>query len=133
MSTDNHEEDTANLVLDTEDSLRSTVSGPAHASDAREPKMVDVLCGRGRDCYEHVGNKEFRDMIDANVRLYEETRAKHERGTIVTEIVRRIHKNGGNFLRFDTEQQRWNELPEYEARKWPVRLSKSSFSKRPST
>lgn len=111
MSTDNDEDEIANLRLDNADSLRSTRYCSAH-----EPKTFDVLCGRGRDCYEHVGNKEFRDMIDANVRLYEETTTKHERGTIVTGIVRHIRKNGGNFLRFDNQQQTWIELPEYEAR-----------------
>ena len=131
MSTDNDEEDIANLGLHTEHSLSPTLSGPS-PNGTREPKTFDVLCGRGRDCYEHVGNKEFRDMIDANVRLYEETTTKQERGAIVTGIVRRIHKNGGSFLRFDSEHQTWIELPEYEARKWPVRFCKSSFSKCPS-
>jgi hypothetical protein len=130
MSTDKDEDNIAHSRFGEEDSLRS----PGHVYPcAREPKTFDVLCGRGRDCYEHVGNKEFRDMIDSNVRVYAETETKQERGTIVTGIVRRIRKNGGSFLRFDNEQQIWIELPEYEARKWPVRFSKSSFSKIPST
>ena len=88
-------------------------------ASGRTPSTYDVLCGRGRDCYEHPGNKIFRDMIDANLQRYTEAQTKHARGTIVTAIVDSIRKdNTSGFLRFDSQEKTWIELAEYEARKY---------------
>lgn len=114
MSTDIDEGSKVDSSLE-KDPIPTTRNDP---SSSREPTKYDVLCGRGRDCYEHLGNKIFRTMIDANLKLYMETETKHERGTIVSGIVDRIRKTSSSFLRFDTERQTWIELPEYEARKW---------------
>lgn len=91
----------------------------ASTSGRRTPSTYDVLCGRGRDCYEHPGNKIFRDMIDANLQRYTDAQTKHARGTIVTAIVDSIRKNSiSGFLRFDSKEKAWIELAEYEARKY---------------
>ena len=112
MST-NHDED-SNVASSLEKGpIPATLRNPS----SREPTEDDVLCGRGRDCYKHLGNQVFRSVIDANLKLYMETGTKHERGTVVTSIVDRIRKAGSSFLRFDAEHQTWIELPEYEARK----------------
>lgn len=81
------------------------------------PSLFDILCGRGRECYEHPGNKIFRDMIDANLQRYTAAETKHARGTIVTGIVDTIRNSSPNgFLRYDSKHRTWTALAEYEAR-----------------
>ena len=98
--------------------MRTMKNGKIKLVFGPEPTRYDVLCGRGRDCYEHLGNKTFRKIINDSLVEYAEADTKHERGAIVSNIVESIRTRGGRgFLRFDNERKAWVELAEYEARK----------------
>ena len=73
---------------------------PTSPSDLiRTPQPSDVLFGRGGGTNVHVGNKIFRDLINAHRRSYLKAR-KNDKPNITQAILNEIHdKHGGRFLK----------------------------------
>ncbi|CAB9502991.1 Nitrilase family, member 2 [Seminavis robusta] len=84
-----------------------------------EPTEWSVICGRGRDCYDHAGNRRLRVMVEENLDKYQETKNKFQKTLIVTSIidtVREACNNGGAFVRKDTKKGRWFEIGDEASR-----------------
>lgn len=65
------------------------------------PSEKDVICGRGAYCFNHIGNKRFRQLVDKNLELYASTLNKYEKSIIISEIVIRfsfVKKVHGQFF-----------------------------------
>jgi hypothetical protein len=88
------------------------------------PDKFDVLAGRGGNCYNHPGNRYYREQIETSLPGYVKATTKHARGTLVTNIVETICSSSPNgFLRFNSKSRTWTQLTSYEARKsWKVPL-----------
>lgn len=73
---------------------------PTSPSDLiRTPQPSDVLFGRGGGTNVHVGNKIFRDLINAHRRSYLKAR-KNDKPHITQQILNEIHdRHGGQFLK----------------------------------
>jgi hypothetical protein len=72
----------------------------------------DVLCGRGKKCFKHIGNLTFRKLIQERLQKYDAAATKTEKTFIIREvvnIVRDTSPNGG-FVKRDTLTGRYYEV-----------------------
>ena len=77
----------------------------------------DVICGRGSRCFNHIGNKRFRKVVEDRLEQYMGTTCKHEKTSIIIEIVKVIRKQSpnGGFVKKDNESGRFYEVGDFLA------------------
>eukprot|EP00934_Nitzschia_sp_Nitz4_P005134 Nitzschia sp. Nitz4//scaffold348_size17284//2269//3303//NITZ4_008840-RA/size17284-snap-gene-0.19-mRNA-1//1//CDS//3329548682//5124//frame0 len=83
------------------------------------PGAWDVICQRGKDCHEHVGNRRFRACVDTFVDAYTQSKTRQEKSMVISSIVKAVKNNaGGNggFVMKDTRTQRWHHVDSKVAR-----------------
>ena len=71
-----------------------------------------VICGRGRECYNHFGNRRLRVLVDMNLEQYIQAKTKLDKTLIVSSIVDTIRgasKTGG-FVRQCPDTNEWHEV-----------------------
>ena len=73
----------------------------------KHPTKRDVLLGRGAACWNHSGNKWFREIIAANLSKYETCKIRVEKMVIVSDIVKQIFDADGRFLKKDLSSDNW--------------------------
>lgn len=99
---------------------RKLSSGSAQTSSRQrlgvEILATDVLCGRGKTSFNHVGNRRFRDLIAASTEKYNNARSRLEKSMVVHSIVEQVKKVQGRFLKQDRYSGRWYELDERQAK-----------------
>jgi len=80
------------------------------------PGPRDVVCARGKQAYNHTGNRRFRVVIEMNLERYSKATTKMEKSLIVSSIVDCIRQASpeGGFLR--EEGGRWYEAGDQAAR-----------------
>jgi hypothetical protein len=78
-------------------------------------QSTDVLCGRDKLSYAHVGNKRFRHIIAMNREAYQTSApsARAEKTCITSETIAMIRASGGRFLKLDETTGEYQELGEY--------------------
>lgn len=90
-----------------------------------EPSVLDVLCGRGVECFNHSGNVAFRKVIEENLDRYTMSRTKLEKSILVVQIVDIVRNIGGEdsawFLRKDHKVGKYYEIGDDAARKYSGR------------
>ena len=77
------------------------------------PQPWSVLCGRGKDCYEHIGNRRFRLLVDINLPKYVAAKNKIVKSTIVVSILDAIREGTnhvGGFVKYNAKTNRWVEV-----------------------
>lgn len=63
-----------------------------------KPRTIDVLCGRGKTCFEHRGNDNFRNIIARHIDIYSKASTKKAKMQVVVGVVEMIIAGGGRFL-----------------------------------
>ena len=74
-----------------------------------KPNNWSVICGRGRDIFDHVGNRRFRVLVDLHIPRYSKAKTKFEKSLIVAEVldsVREASRDGG-FVKQNILTKRW--------------------------
>lgn len=66
-----------------------------------KPGPIDVICDRGSESMNHVGNHRFQQTLADSLILYSNVQMKAEKSAIIVEIVRRIHIQSGRFVKKD--------------------------------
>ena len=96
---------------------------PAPPAPARQdqstvvnPEDFDILLGRGRTSWGHVGNKRFRSFVGVHLKQYQGTNSRTEKSKTVDAIYDDIMKVGGRFLRQDTATGLWHPVERKMAR-----------------
>lgn len=81
------------------------------------PTIDDVICGRGKKCYSHVGNDRFRERVHTMLALYKQARSKLDKSKVLNMVVEQVRQNspGGGFVKQD-ESGRWYEVGDFLAR-----------------
>jgi hypothetical protein len=79
-----------------------------------QPSDYSVLCSRGRDSVNHVGNRRFRIISSMYVEKYSRSSSKAAKSVIVSEIITAIRQAGGNFCR--VKRGKWFEVGDHYAR-----------------
>jgi hypothetical protein len=70
-----------------------------------QPK--DVLCGRDRRAHNHPGNKRFRSIVQSYRERYQSAPRREDKNRITNEIIQRVLREGGRFLRLEEETGQW--------------------------
>eukprot|EP00542_Grammatophora_oceanica_P022939 CAMPEP_0194033110 /NCGR_PEP_ID=MMETSP0009_2-20130614/5899_1 /TAXON_ID=210454 /ORGANISM="Grammatophora oceanica, Strain CCMP 410" /LENGTH=511 /DNA_ID=CAMNT_0038673731 /DNA_START=373 /DNA_END=1908 /DNA_ORIENTATION=+ len=76
-----------------------------------EPHPNDVICGRGGSANKHVGNYNFRALVQANKEMYV-TLTKKQKMMVARKIVETIRNQhpSGRFLQKDTKTGMWFDI-----------------------
>jgi hypothetical protein len=64
-----------------------------------QPSDYSVLCCRGKESVNHIGNRRFRIISSMYVQRYSRADTKAAKSVIVSEIITAIRQAGGNFCR----------------------------------
>jgi hypothetical protein len=98
-----------------------SVSPPAVSKTKRSqlgadftPSRFSVICGRGKDSYDHVGNHHFRELASMFVARYSRASSKADKSEIVSDMVGIIHQADGIFCKF--EKGAWFKVEDHYAR-----------------
>jgi hypothetical protein len=77
----------------------------------------DVYCGRGSQCFNHIGNRRFRDIVLDNLSRYNLAMTKFEKSAIIYEVVETIRKESpnGGFVKKDLENGQYYEVGDFHA------------------
>lgn len=70
----------------------------------------DVLCGRGKISFNHVGNRRFRHIISESIEDYNKAGSRKAKSAVVKRVHDIIRATGGRFLKMDASQRLWVEL-----------------------
>ncbi len=75
-----------------------------------KPGDLDVMCGRGAGTNNHVGNKTWRDMVEARKEEYHVRSNNGDKKKISGEIVEQIRGKNGRFLKLNKETGKWDDV-----------------------
>jgi hypothetical protein len=78
------------------------------------PGNYCVICGRGKDCFNAVGNRRFRVIVSMFLERYSKTGTKTQKSRIVSEVVDVVRSSGGVFCKL--EKGRWWDIGDITAR-----------------
>lgn len=79
-----------------------------------QPSNYCVLCGRGKDCWNSIGNRRFRVIVSIFLLRYAQAESKSMKSQIVSDVVDMVRGAGGHFLKF--EDGSWWEVGDSAAR-----------------
>ena len=79
-----------------------------------QPSDLSVICGRGKDSYNHEGNHRFRKLASVFVEKYSQAESKTTKSALVFNIVTTIRQAGGHFCKY--EKGTWFEVGDRCAR-----------------
>ena len=88
-------------------------SGKCSTSMVFVPNRSDVLLGRGKGYFNHVGNVRYRNLIDDLHSRYENA-TRDEKQQLAKEVVGIVHELGGRFLKYDGGI--WTDIDDEAAR-----------------
>ena len=83
--------------------------------DKQQLTEHDILVGRHKIAFNHIGNRRFRAIISSFLPQYFERTSRKARSKLILEIVDTIQLAGGNFLKL-TPDGRFEEISENEKR-----------------
>lgn len=81
------------------------------------PSDDDVICGRGKKCYAHIGNDRFRKRVTGMLGEYQKARSKLDKSKVLSDVVEQVRLNSprGGFVKQDSDG-RWYEVGDFLAR-----------------
>ena len=82
------------------------------------PSEHDVVIGRGRACYSHVGNRHLADIVNSMLVAYSAADSKKAKSEIIFEIVMKVREISpeGGFVKLDKSTGRYFEVGNHLAR-----------------
>jgi hypothetical protein len=82
------------------------------------PCEYDVLVGRGKRCFNHIGNHRFRNLVNGYLDQYSSTKSKLEKSSILRRVVDEVRSRSpsGGFVKKDNTTNQWYEVGDFLAR-----------------
>lgn len=82
------------------------------------PGEYDVICYRGSNAYNHIGNRNLRQLVDENLELYTQAFTRAEKSMLIVSIVKYIREKSpnGGFVRFCKKSKCYVEIGDDKAR-----------------
>lgn len=82
-----------------------------------QPTEDDVICGRGKKCYAHIGNDRFRQRVTGMLDDYRKAKSKLDKSKVLSDVVEQVRANSprGGFVKQDSKG-RWFEVGDFLAR-----------------
>jgi hypothetical protein len=82
----------------------------------------DVVCGRGRTCYNHKGNVRFRDIVQQQLGQYMKAKSKTDKTIVIYDIIQYVRQTtptpGGGFVKKDHQTGHYYEVGDFLAVSW---------------
>lgn len=78
------------------------------------PRDEDIIFGKTRLAYKHIGNQRFRITIGAHVQEYIDKKDRSYRTELILRIMETIRQEGGRFLKY--RHERWVDVGDRIAR-----------------
>lgn len=75
-----------------------------------QPRVIDVVCGRGKAFNRHPGNRKMHDAVTKLKYQYRDSTSQEEKSQIAHTVLRAIQDPGGKFLKYDDSKRQWQEL-----------------------
>jgi hypothetical protein len=102
-------------------SSSQTAATTDEKSDSQQQQLdgvssTDVLCGRDKLSHGHVGNKQFRRLIEKHRAAYQSAPSREAKTQITCKVIASIHGYGGRFLKLDDSSGTWDEVSDLYAR-----------------
>jgi hypothetical protein len=66
----------------------------------------DVICARGSQARNHIGNRKFRQKIKDSISSYSDANSRQAKSILVSEVLDWIISNGGEFIRISDSNER---------------------------
>jgi hypothetical protein len=79
------------------------------------PSSHDVILGRGAGCWNHEGNRVFRELIEKAIPKYDEAVTRMKKSEIVSVVYKCIASSTGRFLKLNRETKLWHEVEKRHA------------------
>jgi len=83
---------------------------PVATCDDIVPGKRDILCGRDKQAFNHVGNKRFRAIVNMNRERYQKAKNRDEKTRITDEIIASIIEGQSRFLKYDPISRLWRDV-----------------------
>ena len=83
----------------TSESSGSKIAAAAVGRERVVPNSNDVLCGRGKTCFDHDGNRSFRLLVARHLTVYTEASRRKEKTMVARSIIQHVLDRGGRFLK----------------------------------
>ena len=80
------------------------------------PGNYDVICGRSKYAYHHIGNRRFRLTIQMFAGGYKECTCRKDRTRMIFRIVELIRSCGGRFIKYSSPTRSWEDIGDQDAR-----------------
>lgn len=95
----------------------STTSNMTPLPENFEPGPDDVICGRGKKCYNHIGNERFRQRVLTFLNEYSRAKSKLDKSGVLSKVVYEVrqHSPKGGFVKQDANGV-WFEVGDFLAR-----------------
>ena len=95
----------------------SLLFGDNHQSQQSPSTLndTDVICGRNKSAFNHIGNRRFRVTISIFLNRYMDNTCRLDRSALVYEIIDTVHESGSRFLKQSADGE-WVELSQKERR-----------------
>lgn len=79
------------------------------------PTATDVICGRGKNVFEHEGNINFRGIVTARLPEYKAAVSKTQKSAVVSSVFDEVTIDGF-FIKQNPQTERWYVVAEAAAR-----------------
>jgi len=82
------------------------------------PGRFDVICGKGKKCFDHSGNQQLRKTTQFFLEEYSHSKTKIEKSRIVTKIIQIVQRQSpeGGFVKLDAPSRQWYKVSDHLAR-----------------
>mgnify|MGYP000355822854 CR=1 FL=1 len=115
----NHFDSSASALISQTANHKRTFSPELSSSGSKTSQLeqlsdYSVVCGRGKDSFNHVGNRRFRVLASMFIGRYSDADSKTAKSAIVSEIVGVIRQAGGHFCKYG--KGAWFEVGDHHAR-----------------
>jgi hypothetical protein len=96
---------------------KKTIAPPStlYLPSGYEPTDQDILCGRSRESFHHVGNRYLRTLVAIHLKRYI-VGNRTDKTQLAKEVVNTVRESGGKFIKFDDEFNLWFEIEDKGAR-----------------
>jgi hypothetical protein len=81
-----------------------------------QPCDYSVVCGRGKDSFNHAGNRRFRILAGMFIDTYSKANSKAAKSAIVSEMIAVIRQAGGYFCKYERDTDTWFQVGDHCAR-----------------
>jgi len=62
-------------------------------------QKYDVLTGRDKEAFRHIGNRRFRTTVKIYLPRYQSATSRQEKSQIIREVAEQVRQNGGRFVK----------------------------------